>query len=157
MASPDAPPTTSAPVPVRGIDRQASGVTRLHLDASQPIPSAVGTARQRPLDRARNRLLRNLWARPGRCRIKSPDQAAPGHCPAQLPCAAKRLPGCSPWVHPDRCRTEPQDHAAPWAHPAQPLCETKAQPGRSLGGVTGPGSTNCRGCIAPQRRPAQPP
>jgi hypothetical protein len=38
VASPDAPQTTSAPVPVRGIDRLASGVTRLHLDPSLTVP-----------------------------------------------------------------------------------------------------------------------
>jgi hypothetical protein len=52
VASPDAPRTTSAPAPVRGQDRLASGGMRFRLDNTQRIAPARRHAHQQPLDRA---------------------------------------------------------------------------------------------------------
>ncbi len=63
VASPDAPRTTSAPVPVRGPTRLASGVTRLRLGLLQRLSHSI--ACQQSLDQAKSRLPQNFGAHPG--------------------------------------------------------------------------------------------
>src|ERR1035441_8501927 len=85
VASPDAPQTTSAPVPVRGIDQQVLGETRLRLGISQPVSSSRRPARQQPLDRTRNRLLRSPGAHLGRRRTTPRVTIARRHSPDLQP------------------------------------------------------------------------
>ena len=134
MASPDAPRTTSAPAPVRGIDRQASGETRLRLDTSQLVSSPRRPARQQPPDRTRNRLLRSPGARTLTVEVQTPELTiAPRHRLAQPPCDTMLPLACHPGVHLRHRSTNSRGCLARQRRPAQPPCDTKTPLVRSPG------------------------
>jgi len=158
MASPDAPQTTSALVPVRGIDRQVLDETRLRLDTSQPIPRKRGRpACQQPPDRTRNRLLRSPGARLDRRDINSLVTFARQRSLVQPPCATTLRLAHRPGARLYPCSTNTRGFLARQHHPARPPCDTKAPPERNPGTHLGRCRTNTRGRLAPRHRPAQPP